>query len=628
MSKLRSFLHALYTPPKMPVKIKNKPLRILFAVIGYLILVFLPAYCTLMLEYIHYADKARAIRFFTEKTPVLLFGFSVMYLIWFCILCICKKGWIASLLYGGWFSLVAFSDYMKHAMTGEYLYPWDIGQQIGNLGELSGFLTVPYPLLYILMTVIIFVLAVIVFFSGAELPLRVTVRLPVLLLTVLLVFMSVSTPEKVTKVLNNHALYIEDTALQTSNYSANGFIGAFTINLLSSNVQKPDGYSRQMVETLMEGREAAPASENFNSPDIILILSESFWDPTNLPGTEFSLDPLTNYRALCAKENTVSGRFFTTGFGGGTVRPEFEVLTGLSADYLPSGCVPWQYVESGMETYLDTYKQLGYTAIAVHPYNSSFYSRKTVYPRIGFDELHFEDDIYRLKEEINVTISGKQISDDTFCSAIEYYLDGHTDTPVFLFGISMENHQPYPDKFSSFTVTAENPAFDDSVANAVRNFTQGVYEADQCLGRLAEYIDQRDRDTVLIWYGDHLPTLGAGFGAYVQSGWVGTFGPEDYEKIYSTPFLVYANFDLTDNPVLHRGTDNDISSYHLLNGAAQLIGAPRTAYMDFLSDYYAARPYYSVRLQGMQLDDAAAKGVFTHKILTYDRIAGGGYSQK
>lgn len=72
----------------------------------------------------------------------------------------------------------------------------------------------------------------------------------------------------------------------------------------------------------------------------------------------------------------------------------------------------------------------------------------------------------------------------------------------------MENHQPYPDKFETPDIEVKNDAFDESTANAVTNFTTGIADADKCLKRLVDYIDSRDRDTILVWFGDHLPTLG------------------------------------------------------------------------------------------------------------------------
>ena len=142
-----------------------------------------------------------------------------------------------------------------------------------------------------------------------------------------------------------------------------------------------------------------------------------------------------------------------------------------------------------------------------------------------------------------IYVDGGQITDFSFEQSIEYYLEQNPETPNIVYGISMENHQPYPNKYKEHEITVENPAFDENVQNAVLNFTKGVSHADACLASLADYVKNRDRDTVLIWCGDHLPTLGTGFGAYVQSGRSGAYDEADYERLYSTPFLIYANFD-------------------------------------------------------------------------------------
>lgn len=624
----------LYTPGtvKPPHAIKQKPLSLCIRVCGWLIIAFLPIYCLLMMEYIHYANKARFATFFIERTPVVLFDLAVLYLIWVCVLCLCKKGWIAVLVFGGGCGILSYVNYLKYAMTGDYFYPWDLIEQAGNVGELLHFITVPFPLLYAALILFVVIMAVVVYFSGASLPLGALIRLPMLAVIGILMFTAVSTPQKITSLLNRHSLYLEDMALQTSNYSANGFFGAFTVNILSSNIQKPEDYSEDAIISLLSGCTDKAADDTFSSPDIIVVLSESFWDPTLLPGTTFSADPLANYRRLCKEEGTVSGRFFTTGFGGGTVRPEFEILTGLSTDYLPSGCVPWQYITKPTDSYVSIYQSLGYTTAAIHPYNASFYCRKTAYPKIGIDNLYFEDEIYALGKEgtLNVTIDGGQITDDTFVDALIWYLEQETtQNPVFLYGISMENHQPYTNKYTDYTITAQNSAFDADVQNAVQNFTQGVTHADEALGKLAAYVKNRDRDTVLVWFGDHLPTLGANMGAYVQSGMVGTYDEADYERLYSTPFLVYANFDLGESSMLQKGSDNSIPSYNLLNGVGQLIGAPGTRYTQFLEQYYHAIPYYNIRLhKNIDTASTAASFINGHKLFTYDVIAGERYSYR
>jgi len=557
-----------------------------------------------------------------------VFGILIVYLIYLLLLLIFKKGFIASGIMGIATILISVSNYFKYALTGDYLYPWDIAQNTGNLGELSNFLSVPLPWWCLVLYAGLIILVILTFLTKAELPIRFLVRLPFILMIVYGSYISVDTPEKATVVLNENGLYFEDMALQTSNYSANGFVGAFTVNALSSGVTKPENYSEATVNDLLNLYDETPAGEGFNNPDIILILSESFWDPTKLPGVEFSADPLENFREIASRDGVISGNFYTTGFGGGTVRPEFEVLTGLTTDFLPGGSVPYQYINKPVESYVSIYRDLGYRTLAIHPYNATFYLRKQGYPFIGIDELYFEDSLYALKNEVPYTISGKQISDDSFVDYIKYYLEQSTGD-TFLLGISMENHQPYNDKFSRHDITVTSDAIEPSVLSDLTNFTQGVHEADIALKKLVDYIDSRDKETILVYFGDHLPTLGANYAAYHQSGAINLDGmtPEMNKFLYSTPFLVYSNFELQESDMLKVGSDNEIASYNLMNAVSTLIDAPRTKYMHFLEEYYKKHPANNIRLWSIN-KKPFEEFIEGHKIITYDRTVGDRYSLK
>ncbi len=593
--------------------------------IGFVSMAVFPLCCYITVEFIHYSGKTKFISFIQNRQAAVLFGIALIYLIYALLLLIFKKGFIASGIMGAATVIISMSNYYKFAQVGDYLYPWDIAQQIGNLGELSSFLTIPFPWWGIVLYVGVTLLVLVMLVSKVELPLSFLVRLPFIVIILFGCSHAVDTPEKVTQVLNKNSLYLEDMALQTSNYSANGFVGAFTVNVLSSEVAVPEHYSEKSVNDILSLYTATPAGDDFKSPDIILILSESFWDPTLLPGVEFSLDPMANFREIASREGAISGKFYTTGFGGGTVRPEFEVLTGLTTDCLPGGSVPWQYITEDTESYVSLYKELGYRTMAIHPYTSSFYLRKQGYPFIGIDELYFEDSMYPLKE-VPMTISGKQISDSSFVDYIKYYMSQSTKD-TFIFGISMENHQPYTNKFSSFDVDVSSETIDASILADVRNFTQGIYEADLALKKLVDYIDSREKETVLVYFGDHLPTLGANYAAYTQSGAVSLEGmtPEMNKYLYSTPFLIYANFELKDSNMLKAGRDNEIASYNLMNALSTLIDAPRTQYMHFLEDYFNAHPAYNVRLWSIN-KAPFMEFIEAHKIITYDRTVGDKYS--
>lgn len=618
-------LKYIFTPLPNGLILKNK-LAPLFRIIGYLSLLVFPFFCYIAFEFVHFASKTRFFTFMTEKTSTVLFGLSAVYILSALLLLIFKKGWLVTSILAVTTILITLSNYFKFQLTGDYLYPWDVVGNIGNLGELSEFASIPVPFWDVVLYVGLILLALVTFFTKPELPLRFYIRLPLALALSLLLYFSVNTPAKATKLLNDHDLQLEDMALQVSNYSENGFTGAFIINLLSSDVEEPEGYSEDYINTLLEGC-PEEKGEDFTKPDIILILSESFWDPTLLPNVEFSRDPITNFREIASREGAISGKFFSTAFGGGTVRPEFEVLTGLTTDSLPGGSIPYQYIKKDCESYVSIYRDLGYRTLAIHPYTSSFYMRKEAYPLIGFEELYFEDSLYALKD-VPLHISGKHISDSSFVDYIKYYM-AQSDEPTFLFGISMENHQPYKNKFSSFDIEVTSEVLSESNLHDTKNFTQGAYEADLALKKLVDFIDARERDTVLVYFGDHLPTLGANYAAYNESGMIdlGGMTGEMNELLRATPFLIYSNFELEKSEMLTEGNSNKIASYNLLNALSTLISSPRTPFMVWLEEYYRQHPYYNKTMWHVNAIPFKSF-VEDHKMFTYDRLSGKKYSEK
>ncbi len=556
----------------------------------------------------------------------MIFGIGVLYLFYLLLLLLFKKAFIANAVMGVATIILSSANYFKFAQLGDYLYPWDLIQQAGNVGELSSFLGVNLPYWAIILYIGLAFLTIVTIIAKTELNLILFFRICTSIIIASALYINVKTPEACIELLNKNSLYFENMALQSSNYSANGFVGAFSVNVLSSGVSKPEGYSEKSINEILSPYTDIKVGENFKNPDIILILSESFWDPTLLPNVEFSTDPISNFREIASRKGAVSGKFYTTGFGGGTVRPEFEVLTGLTTDYLPNGCVPYQYITENISSYISEYKKLGYRTLAIHPYTSSFYLRKQAYPYIGIDELYFEDELYALKE-VPYTISGQQISDSTFVDYIKHYTDQSTKD-TFVFGISMENHQPYADKFNNFDIEVSSEVIDEKVLSDLKSFTQGVYEADIALGKLVDWIDSREKETVLVYFGDHLPTLGANYAAYTQSGAVTLTGTtqEMNKFLYSTPFLIYANFKLEESTMVHEGNGNEIASYNLMNALSTLIDAPRTKYMQFLEDYFHAYPAYNIRL--WSINKIPFKNYTeAHRLITYDRTVGYKYSE-
>ncbi|MDN5924464.1 MAG: sulfatase-like hydrolase/transferase, partial [Xanthomonadales bacterium] len=117
-----------------------------------------------------------------------------------------------------------------------------------------------------------------------------------------------------------------------------------------------------------------------------------------------------------------------------------------------------------------------------------------------------------------------------------YYVDDQALTSVvlgqlkdsgpaqFVLAISMENHGPYLD----FPMSKARQRVRDQIRvpaglqgeakRALQNYLLRQRDADAQLGRLADALAQRQRPSLLVFYGDHLPGLGAAYAGGFDDG--------------------------------------------------------------------------------------------------------------
>lgn len=556
-----------------------------------------------------------------------ILGYIVLIIISAILLLLTRKLWIYAVSFGALSVILGIINCVKLAVNGDYFFPWDVSMA-GNMGELISFARFDLPPYTWLLIPVIAIACVIYALSGAQIPVKWYFRVPgaVALCVIFVVFYNI--PKTTERILNKLNMSFNDSILQASNYYANGFVNAFTINCLAMKVVAPEGYSQQSITEYLGGYTDTPAQpdkseESSKSPDVIVILSEAFFDITTLKNTEFSQEPIQQFKTIAARENAYAGELVTSALGGGTVRTEFEILTGLTVDYLVNGTSPYLYVTDDIETYVSNYKDQGYFTKGIHTYNGDFYMRNTAYPHLGFDEFVSEDEL-KLRDDSSWRRS--YLTDDTLVNEIIDTLEEHTDTPNFIFAITMENHQSYgKTEPEDIVVEVKNDKLDSKILDSVTTYTQGAYYADAALGKLADYIDSREKETVILFFGDHLPTLGSNQSAYSQAGNVDPSDGYDLDErmfLYSTPFLFYANYDIDYSRL---GGQSHISTYYMLSLLADMTGTKTTPFMRYLNDKYKSAPYFNVRVQN-PLSDAGKDFINSLKLITYDRVRGAGYS--
>lgn len=325
--------------------------------------------------------------------------------------------------------------------------------------------------------------------------------------------------------------------------------------------------------------EIEPGGDAGKSPNVIMLLSESFFDVTELPGITYEEDPLSDFHA--AQAAGVSGDFHTRTLGYGTCSIEMEILTGIntrffSADQLLSEWDP-QDLEK-LSTVPRLFQENGYYTAFLHTFNDSIYNRTPTYSRLGFDDLYFSGDFAAVDPDAAAApdywaymqnqLSGGLYSDDYLADAIIKLYEREEDSPVFLYGVTMENHTPYPaDKYESYDYPFTSGLPEDAVGmlNAV---TQGAANSSKALGKLIEYFSDCGEPTIIVFFGDHRPGLPLDSGGMIYSELgmcpenSSEWSLENIEELYSTNYVIWAN-DESLLPALAGTDDADTSSNFL-----------------------------------------------------------------
>lgn len=287
-------------------------------------------------------------------------------------------------------------------------------------------------------------------------------------------------------------------------YEDYGLPYCFTASLFNTGISEPNGYNGYTMNEITQGGKLTESSTTLEKmPNIITIQLESFFDVYEAEFFETSMDPIPTFHYLM--ENYSSGYCKVPSVGAGTANTEFEVLTGMSMRYFGPGEYPYKTIAKyqPMESAATALKAFGYGAHALHNNGGNFYSRADVFNMMGFDS-------YTSKEFMNVlqyTENG-WAKDDILTQHILNAMDS-TEQQDFVFCISVEGHGDYPEE-----PVIENPLIevtgmeDEGKTNSWEYYVNHLYETDKFIADLIAQLEQRGEPTVLVLYGDHLPTMG------------------------------------------------------------------------------------------------------------------------
>lgn len=342
-------------------------------------------------------------------------------------------------------------------------------------------------------------------------------------------------------------------------YSDYGFVYGFSSSVVDRGMHRPSNYSEPTIREITSqsekmkqekdsfhvatsGKVISDSSSLKQKPNIICILLESFIDPTEINFLNFSKDPIPNFHALNNKYT--SGHLTVPVVGAGTANSEFEVLTGMGLRFFGTGEYPYKTIlkKTNCESIASDLSQIGYGTHVVHNNGGNFYGRANVFSQFGFDTFTSKE-LMDIKE---YTPLNSWPTDHILINETKKALDSTPGQSDFVYTITVQGHGSYPkEKVLTNPEIKVTGAATQEENNQWEYYVNMLHEVDKFIGDFVDMLSKRDEKTMLVMFGDHLPTLGLS-DENMATG-----------DIFKTPYTTWNNFGIEEK-------DADLTAYQLL----------------------------------------------------------------
>lgn len=491
-----------------------------------------------------------------------------------------RRVWAAVLAGGGVSLLFAIANYFVTEFRGQIILPWDF-QSIGTAMAVSG----GYEYLMtrrMTYSIMLFLCAVVASCklgpqgkAGTSRAFRIGERAAAFAITGALAFLLFPAD-----ILTDLGIEVWPWNQKTSS-TRTGLMAGFVGNVQFIMVEKPAGYSQAAAQALGEEAGALPEPAALGSPGqlptVIAIMNESMTDMARLGDLELNQDNMPYIHALQESGEIIWGTAYSSVFGGDTCNSEYEFLTGNTTAFLPSGSKPYQqYLDHAQLALPSILKSYGYRTVAIHPAKRQNWSRDTAYPNLDFDEYIDMDlyDVTRRREHGNT-------SDRSNYEQVIYTYEHRGEDPLFLFNITIQNHGGYGQEDYVSTIRLADEPGKYPQAEQYLTLTK---RSDEAFAYLLEYFKGQDDPVVLLFFGDHWPSLEEEFNAKLLGTEVGSTDIEDIMQKYQVPFFIWANYPLEAQEV------ERVSLNYLSGMLLQAAGLEGTAYTKFLDSLRQSVP--------------------------------------
>ena len=266
--------------------------------------------------------------------------------------------------------------------------------------------------------------------------------------------------------------------------------------------------------------------------------------------------------------------------GAGTVNTEFEVLTGMSQHDFGVSEYPYKTVlkSKTSESICNDLAQIGYSSHAVHNNTATFYGRNKVFSNLGFDSFT------SVEYMNNITLNPNGwAKDDVMVDEILKTLDDNKNKSDFTFGITVQSHGKYNDVKTDSKDPVKVYNAPTGKEESYEYYVNEINEVDQMIGKLVYALGKREKPTVLVLYGDHLPSL--------------DLSNEDLEdgSLYETQYIIWNNYGLKEK-------DQDLKAYELYPEVLDQIGIHTGVITQFHQQADRSSDTYQTDLKALEYD--------------------------
>jgi len=298
-----------------------------------------------------------------------------------------------------------------------------------------------------------------------------------------------------------HNFISDDFANLGTAYKDYGFAYCFTNSIVDNGIEEPEDYSYDKMMSIKTELDKIKTKEKKQTPNIIMVQLESFFDPNDVAGLNLSSNPVPNFTFY--KQKYPSGYFTVPALGAGTANTEFEVLTGISSSNFGAGEYPYKTTVNHIpvEGICSILKREDYGTYAIHNNKASFYDRDNVYDEMGFDAFISLEYMYN----VEYTSTG-WAKDRTLVSDILKCLND-TEGQDLVYTISVQGHGKYPDAENTHEEHIQVHYDNQEMEGEIGYYINQIYEMDVFIKELVVALNAYGEDYILVLYGDHLPTL-------------------------------------------------------------------------------------------------------------------------